>query len=95
MGAQAELSAVLHRLTLPLSAVLALRAGDVLPLPSAALDRVSVEGLDGRRLALGKLGQNQGSRALRLQQIGAAPPAAAPPAAATSDAMPGPTAAAG
>lgn len=65
----AELSAVLHRLSLPLSAVLALKVGDVLALPAAALDAVSLEGLDGRRLATGKLGQNHGSRALRLQRL--------------------------
>ncbi|MDE3122437.1 MAG: FliM/FliN family flagellar motor switch protein [Paracoccaceae bacterium] len=70
MLATAELSAVLHRLSLPLSAVLLLKAGDVLALPAAALDAVSVEGIDGRRLATGKLGQNHGFRALRLQRIG-------------------------
>lgn len=68
--ARVELSAVLHRLSLPLSAVLLLKAGDVLALPAAALDAVSLEGIDGRRLATGKLGQNHGSRALRLHRIG-------------------------
>jgi flagellar motor switch protein FliM len=43
-----------------------LAAGDLVPLPMAALDRIGFEGLDGRRLAEGKLGQNRGMRAVRL-----------------------------
>ena len=42
-----------------LARVAGLAVGDVLPLSLATLDRVSVEGLDGRRLAEGKLGQNR------------------------------------
>lgn len=65
-GAGAVLEAVLTRVTLPLSAVMALHPGEVLALPAAALDRISFEGIDGRRVAEGKLGQNRGLRALRL-----------------------------
>jgi flagellar motor switch protein FliM len=35
-------------------------------LSSAALDRIVLEGLDGRPLATGRLGQNRGMRAVRL-----------------------------
>ena len=66
MGASAQLTAVLHRVTIPLAAVLRLQAGDVLPIPAAALERIVLEGADGRRLAEGKLGQNRGNRAVRL-----------------------------
>lgn len=66
MRTEAELLAVLHRVTVPLSAVMELKAGDLVPLPQAALDRVTVQGLDGRPLVAGKLGQNRGMRAVRL-----------------------------
>lgn len=62
----AVLQAVLARVTLPLSAVMGLAPGEVLALPMAGLDRISLEGSDGRRVAEGKLGQNRGMRALRL-----------------------------
>lgn len=71
-GAQCRLDAVLARLTLPLADVLNLREGAVLTLPQAALDRISLEGLDGRRLADGRLGQNRGMRAIRLNEGGEA-----------------------
>jgi len=66
MLADCRLEAVLFRMTIPLSAVMGLAAGDLVPLPMAALDRIGFEGLDGRRLAEGKLGQNRGMRAVRL-----------------------------
>jgi len=65
-GAECRLDAVLARLSLPLSRVAGLAVGDVLPLVGASLERVSVEGMDGRKLSEGKLGQNRGMRALRL-----------------------------
>ena len=65
-GAQARVEAVLARLTMPLAQVMALTEGMILPLQDAALDRISLEGLDGRRVARGKLGQNRGMRAVRL-----------------------------
>ena len=67
-GAGCSLEAVLTRVSLPLSAVMNLRVGEVLPLPTAALNRISIEGIDGRRLAEGKLGQNRGMRAIRLTE---------------------------
>lgn len=66
MAAESRLHAVLHRVTIPLSAVIGLKPGDLMPLPMAAVERVVLEGLDGRRVASGKLGQNRGMRALRL-----------------------------
>jgi flagellar motor switch protein FliM len=60
------LDVVVARLSMPLAATMYLTVDMVLPLPAAALDRISVEGLDGRRVATGKLGQNRGMRAVRL-----------------------------
>ena len=66
LAATARIEAQIARLTLPLSEVMALQPGQVLALPQAALDRISVEGLDGRRLTAAKLGQTHGMRAIRL-----------------------------
>lgn len=75
MGAGCVLQAVIGRATLPLHEVMALQAGQVLPLPDAALDRIALEALDGQRLARARLGQNKGMRALRLvQEAGADTP---------------------
>lgn len=65
-SSECVLDAVLMRVSMPLSRVVGLAVGDVLPLGHAGLDRVSLEGLDGRKLTEGKLGQNRGMRALRL-----------------------------
>ena len=67
-GAASGLDAVLARLTLPLNHILALVEGTLLALPLAGLDRISLEGLDGRRVAEGRLGQNRGMRAIRLNE---------------------------
>ena len=67
-GASSGLDAVLARLTLPLNDILALTSGTLLALPQAGLDRISLEGLDGRRVAEGRLGQNRGMRAIRLAE---------------------------
>ena len=66
MATPTELEAVLHRITVPLSAVMGLRAGDMIPLPMAAVERLKLEGLGGRKLAGGRLGQSRGYRAIRL-----------------------------
>ena len=66
MQADSRLEAVIDRLRLPLHQVMGLQEGQVLPLPRAALDRISVEALDGRRLAGGRLGQHRGMRAVKL-----------------------------
>jgi len=66
LQAPAMLEAVLHRLTLPLSAVLSFAPGTELPVPLAALEELRVEGHGRRLLARGRLGQNRGFRAVRL-----------------------------
>lgn len=60
------LDAVVSRVSLPLNRVMALKVGEVIPLPRASIDRIQFEGMDGRRLAEGRLGQNRGMRAIRL-----------------------------
>jgi flagellar motor switch protein FliM len=45
---------------------MALSEGMVLPLRQASVDRVRLEGMDGRILGEGRLGQNRGMRAVRL-----------------------------
>lgn len=68
-AAEARLEAVLARVSLPLSRVASLAVGDIVAMANASLDRVSLEGLDGRKLVEGKLGQNRGMRALRLTEV--------------------------
>lgn len=65
-ASEVRIEAVLTRVSLPLSRIMALGLGDELVLHSAALDRISLEGLDGRKMAEGRLGQNRGVRAVRL-----------------------------
>lgn len=66
---EVRIDAVLGRLSLPIADAMALRVGMQLELPTAALDRISLEGLDGRNLATAKLGQHRGMRALRLTSL--------------------------
>ncbi len=73
MEARAEVEAVLHRVTLPLSAVIDFAPGTVVPLPMAALDQVILQGSGGRTLAMGQLGAQRGHRALRLAEGDDAP----------------------
>lgn len=63
---QAELVAVLARLKLPIDTVLNLKPGDPLVLGTASIAQIDLEGLDGTRVAGGKLGQNRGMRAIRM-----------------------------
>lgn len=65
MGSQAELEAVLHRVSMPLSEVMALKPGMDVPLPPDALTRLHLEA-GGRVVAVARLGQRQGMRAVRL-----------------------------
>jgi flagellar motor switch protein FliM len=65
-AARCVLDAVVSRVSLPLARVMALKVGEVITLPRAAIDRICFEGLDGRVLAEGRLGQNRGMRAIRL-----------------------------
>ncbi len=65
---RAELNAVINRFSLPLSALSALAAGDVLPLHGARVDRVEVLAIDRARPAVGRLGQCGGMRAVRINE---------------------------
>lgn len=65
--AACTLDAVLARVSMPLADILALQADHVLPLPDATLENLRFDGLDGRKVAEGKLGQHRGMRAVRLQ----------------------------
>ena len=69
-GATCILQAVIHRMFCPLSEVIGLQPGAVLPLSLASIDRIALEGLGGERVAEGRLGQNRGMRAIRLAPQG-------------------------
>jgi flagellar motor switch protein FliM len=71
LAAQVELAdcwldAVVGRLVLPIGRILGLTVGDVIDLPQAALDAITLETKDGRRIARARLGQNRGMRALKI-----------------------------
>lgn len=67
-ASDATLNAVIARVTLPLALAMALGVGEVIRLGAAAVDRIDLEGIDGVRMAGGRLGQNRGMRALRLTE---------------------------
>ncbi|MFC3087602.1 FliM/FliN family flagellar motor switch protein [Tabrizicola soli] len=66
MAADCRLDAVIGRMTLPIRQIMALRAGDVLPMLQASVDSVGLETMAGRKVASGRLGQHRGMRALKL-----------------------------
>ncbi len=66
LQADCRLDAVVGRLTLSLRQIMSLAVGESLTLPSAALDTISMETVEGRRVALARLGQHRGMRALKL-----------------------------
>lgn len=76
MQADCRLEAVIGRLRLPLRQIMTLQAGELLVLPMAALDMVSLETIDGRYIAPAKLGQHRGMRALKLSEEASAQSAA-------------------
>ncbi|VDC32001.1 FliM/FliN family flagellar motor C-terminal domain-containing protein [Pseudogemmobacter humi] len=76
--AQCVLRAVLAQHRLSLHEVLDLAEGQVLTLAGAALDRITLEGVDGLPLALARLGQQRGYRALRLTELPPGDAAATP-----------------
>jgi flagellar motor switch protein FliM len=69
MAAECTLQAVIARVRMPLSRVLDLTEGAILPLAEAGIDRILVEAADGRPLGEGRLGQHRGHRAVRLMEI--------------------------
>jgi flagellar motor switch protein FliM len=88
LQADCRLDAVVGRVTLPLRQIMALAVGETLVLPSAALDMIALETVEGRRVAGARLGQHRGMRALKLSEAVAAQaaPHAAPRAAAPAEA---------
>jgi len=64
--ATACLEAVLVRLRLPLAVVTGWQPGDVVALPGARVDAVTLSGAPGTVLLQGRLGRCRGQRALRL-----------------------------
>jgi flagellar motor switch protein FliM len=66
MQVDCRLDAVIGRVTLPIRQIMALQPGDVLELPFSAIDAVTIETMDGRRVARARLGQNRGMRALKV-----------------------------
>ena len=61
------LSAVLHRMRLPLSAVQSLQVGQKMALPGVRVSAVRIEAPDGRIVGRGRLGQAGGMRAVRIE----------------------------
>ncbi len=66
MQVPAELDAVLFRMRMPFSKLNELAVGDVLPIPREALDETQLVVSGQNRIALSKLGQMNGLRAVRL-----------------------------
>ena len=66
LGTRIHLDAVLCRIEMPVSEVMALRPGDTLPIAREALHEVALDPGDGRAAARARLGQMRGRRALRL-----------------------------
>lgn len=65
-GSAVEVSAVLGRVQITLSDALRLRPGDIVKLPEAALETLSLESINHDPLGIGRLGQARGQRAVRL-----------------------------
>jgi len=66
LRAEAPIDAILHRFAMSLSDVTDWSIGTVVPIPAEALEDVSLEGQDGKRVASAKLGQATGMRAVRI-----------------------------
>ncbi len=87
MQSEVPIRAVLNRLAVPLDEITRWKPGDMLDIPVAALTAVELEGVDGRVVAMAKLGQVSGHRAVRIQTLGGpeTKPAAARPITARRD----------
>ncbi len=68
MAAHAELRVILCRMHLPLAELSALRPGDVVPLVTHRLDKTELQSISGQYLTVGRLGQADGFRAIRLNE---------------------------
>ena len=69
MHVEAPIEGVVGRIRMPLNKILSLGLDDVLPIENGGVDNVSLEAAGGTRIALCRLGQNRGMRALRLRNI--------------------------
>lgn len=79
MQADCRLDAVIGRLVLPLRQIMSLQVGETLVLPTAGLDRISLETVEGQHVATARLGQQRGMRALKLSEaVASAAPAPLP-----------------
>ncbi|SLN19792.1 hypothetical protein [Roseisalinus antarcticus] len=66
-AAPTKLTAVLHRLKVPLAYAEGLRAGDIVPLAGVTVSSVRLEGPDGSFAGTARLGQLGGMRAVRIE----------------------------
>lgn len=65
---RAELNAVVARVRLPLSSLAGMKPGEVLPLIENRLDRIEMLSIEGHSVALARLGQCKGMRAVRMNE---------------------------
>ncbi|MCG7622400.1 FliM/FliN family flagellar motor switch protein [Epibacterium sp. Ofav1-8] len=65
---RAELTAVLCKMRVPLRQFAALKKGELLPLDQAYLYETDLQAINGQPIAKGRLGQMNGSRAVRLTE---------------------------
>ena len=65
-GIEAPMVAILTRMPVQMSTVKNLAVGDVIEVPVSALGDVQLEGLGGQKIATARLGQLNGSKAVRL-----------------------------
>ncbi|MDU9002510.1 FliM/FliN family flagellar motor C-terminal domain-containing protein [Sedimentitalea todarodis] len=67
--ARADLIAVISRMRVPLADFSKMQPGDLLPLVQERLDRIELVSITGQKVAVGRLGQAGGLRALRLNEM--------------------------
>ncbi len=61
-----QLTAVLHRTLMPLTQITDLKVGDIIEVPKDSITQIQIQGANGFFITVGKLGQKNGSRAVRL-----------------------------
>ena len=66
LGARADVTAVLHRMRLPLRVVEGFALDQVLSLPGVSVGSVRIEAADARLIGHARLGQMAGMRAVRV-----------------------------
>ena len=88
---RAELTAVLGRIRMPLSTFSRLKPGTMLELTSGELGKTELRSIEGVKVAIGRLGQTGGLRALRVNEPDVAPPSPAELAASFEPAGGGPS----